>query len=75
MDVDQRAQDEYNERVDEALDETVWVHPGAQVNGYYRNSAGRAVVPCPWRLVDYWTMLRTPHPEDLTFLPHRKALS
>ncbi|MBF6148821.1 flavin-containing monooxygenase [Nocardia nova] len=75
MDVEQRAQDEYNERVDEALDETVWVHPGAQVNGYYRNSAGRAVVPCPWRLVDYWTMLRAPHPEDLTFLPHRKALS
>ncbi|MGW4125693.1 NAD(P)-binding protein [Nocardia sp. NPDC004711] len=48
---------------------------GAQVNGYYRNTAGRAVVPCPWRLVDYWTMLRAPHPEDLTFLPHRKALS
>ncbi|MBF6353104.1 NAD(P)/FAD-dependent oxidoreductase [Nocardia higoensis] len=70
MDVTQEALDEYNRRVDEALDETVWVHPGAEVNGYYRNSAGRAVVPCPWRLVDYWTMLRGPHPEDLTFISH-----
>jgi 4-hydroxyacetophenone monooxygenase len=32
-------------------------------------------VPCPWRLVDYWTMLREPHPEDLTFIPNSKAQS
>ncbi|WP_280218215.1 flavin-containing monooxygenase [Nocardia neocaledoniensis] len=70
MDVTQQALDDYNRRVDAALDDTVWVHPGAEVNGYYRNSAGRAVVPCPWRLVDYWTMLRAPHPEDLTFVSH-----
>ncbi|MHC3001228.1 flavin-containing monooxygenase [Gordonia sp. GN26] len=68
MDVRPEALAEYNARVDEALDETVWMHPGGQVNSYYRNSAGRAVVPCPWRLVDYWTMLREPHPEDLTFV-------
>lgn len=70
MEVTPAALDDYNRRVDEALDRTVWVHPGAEVNGYYRNSAGRAVVPCPWRLVDYWTMLREPHPEDLTFVSH-----
>ncbi|MBD0022189.1 FAD-dependent oxidoreductase [Gordonia pseudamarae] len=69
MDVRQEVLDEYNEKVDAALDKTVWVHPGAQVNGYYRNSAGRAIVPCPWRLVDYWTMLRAPHPEDLVLTP------
>ncbi|BAD58217.1 flavin-containing monooxygenase [Nocardia farcinica] len=70
MDVKPEALEDYNRRVDEALDETVWVHPGAETNGYYRNSAGRAVVPCPWRLVDYWTMLREPHVEDLTFIPN-----
>ncbi|MFD4407751.1 flavin-containing monooxygenase [Nocardia sp. NPDC058499] len=70
MEVTPQALDDYNRRVDEALDKTVWVHPGAEVNGYYRNSAGRAIVPCPWRLVDYWTMLREPHPEDLTFVPN-----
>ncbi|WP_040790800.1 flavin-containing monooxygenase [Nocardia paucivorans] len=73
MDVTQSAQDEYNRRVDEALDETVWVHPGAETNGYYRNSAGRAVVPCPWRLVDYWTLMREPNPEDLTFISNGSA--
>lgn len=68
MDVRQDVLDEYNRAVDEALDKTVWVHPGAEVNGYYRNSAGRAVVPCPWRLVDYWTMLREPDPTDFEFI-------
>ncbi|MET7769964.1 NAD(P)/FAD-dependent oxidoreductase [Nocardia sp. NPDC005366] len=70
MDVRQDVLDEYNRKVDEALDDTVWVHPGAEINGYYRNSSGRAIVPCPWRLVDYWTMLREPDPEDLTFIGH-----
>ena len=57
---------EYNQRVDEALDQTVWKH-GGTANGYYRNRAGRPWVSCPWRLVDYWTMLRAPEPKDYTF--------
>ncbi|MEU8820609.1 NAD(P)/FAD-dependent oxidoreductase [Actinoplanes sp. NPDC048796] len=60
------ATDDYNRRVDEALDETVWQHAGT-ANGYYRNSSGRAWVTCPWRLVDYWTMLRAPEPRDYHF--------
>ncbi|ABH00083.1 probable monooxygenase (plasmid) [Rhodococcus jostii RHA1] len=71
MDVRQDVLDTYNRKVDAALDDTVWVHPGAEVNGYYRNSSGRAIVPCPWRLVDYWTMLREPNPDDLTFIGRR----
>ena len=67
IDVKPEALAEYNDRVDEALDKTVWAHPGKNVTGYYRNSEGRPVVPCPWRLVDYWSMLREPHPEDLVF--------
>ncbi|MFJ8112414.1 flavin-containing monooxygenase [Streptomyces sp. NPDC096132] len=59
---------EYNERVDAELDRTVWQHPGT-ANGYYRNAAGRAWVTCPWRLVDFWTMLRAPDPDAL--LLHR----
>ncbi|MGW9131848.1 NAD(P)-binding domain-containing protein [Streptomyces sp. NPDC055681] len=58
----------YNELVDAELDRTVWQHPGT-ANGYYRNAAGRAWATCPWRLVDYWTMLRAPDPEAL--LLHR----
>ena len=67
MDVENQAMVEYNQKVDAALDKTVWAHPGKDVTGYYRNSKGRAIVPCPWRLVDYWTMLREPDVENFTF--------
>lgn len=68
MDVRPEVVEDYNRRVDEELDKTVWMHPGVEVGGYYRNSHGRSVVACPWRLVDYWTMLREPNPADLEFL-------
>lgn len=67
IDVKPEALAEYNERVDAALDKTVWAHPGKGVTGYYRNDKGRPIVPCPWRLVDYWSMLREPNPDDLIF--------
>ncbi|MFF9542477.1 flavin-containing monooxygenase [Streptomyces albidoflavus] len=58
------ATEAYNARVDEELEHTVWKH-GGSANGYYRNAAGRAWVTCPWRLVDYWSMLRAPDPKHL----------
>jgi cation diffusion facilitator CzcD-associated flavoprotein CzcO len=64
MEVTQEATDEYNRRVDEELDKTVWQH-GGTASGYYRNAKGRAWLACPWRMVDYWTMLRAPKIEDL----------
>ncbi|MGE2842442.1 hypothetical protein ACQGFI_02680 [Rhodococcus sp. 2.95] len=67
MDVQVEAMDRYNGAVDEALDKTVWAHPGKEVTGYYRNTAGRPIVPCPWRIVDYWTMLRAPDPNNFFF--------
>lgn len=69
MDVLPEVQEDYNRRVDEALDLTVWAHPGETATGYYRNKKGRVVVSCPWRLVDYWTMLRQPAVENFHFVP------
>ncbi|WP_280438297.1 flavin-containing monooxygenase [Nocardia carnea] len=66
MEPKRTATDEYNRRVDEELDKTVWQH-ARTANGYYRNKAGRAWITCPWRLVDYWAMLRAPEPEDYVF--------
>lgn len=71
VDVKPEALAAYNERVDEALDKTVWAHPGEGVTGYYRNQQGRPIVPCPWRLVDYWTMLREPNTDDLVYTSRR----
>ncbi|MGW9131895.1 hypothetical protein [Streptomyces sp. NPDC055681] len=52
---------EYSARVDEEIDTTVWQR-GGTAHGYYRNSAGRARIQCPWRMVDYWSMIREPNP-------------
>lgn len=68
MDVKPEVMEEYNRRVDEELDKTVWMHPGGGVGGYYRNAQGRSVVACPWRHLDYWSMLREPEPEVMEFL-------
>ncbi|MGC7101794.1 flavin-containing monooxygenase [Amycolatopsis lurida] len=67
MEPTREATDDYNRRVDEELDKTVWKH-GGTANGYYRNKSGRAWISCPWRLVDYWTMLREPAPQDYVFI-------
>lgn len=66
------ATDEYNRQVDEALDKTVWKHANG-ASGYYRNEAGRPWISCPWRLVDYWAMLREPTPDHYRFTGARRA--
>ncbi|WP_338889126.1 NAD(P)/FAD-dependent oxidoreductase [Rhodococcus sovatensis] len=59
------ATDEYNERVAQQLENSVWnTQTGA--NTYYRNKAGRVTLPSPWRMVDFWTMLRTPDEDAFT---------
>jgi 4-hydroxyacetophenone monooxygenase len=58
----QDAHDAYNAEVDEALEGRVWSHPS--VRSYYQNSKGRVIVSCPWRLVDYWRMLRSPDADE-----------
>ncbi len=64
------ATDAYNARVDVEIDRTVWKH-GGSAHGYYRNGAGRAVVACPWRMVDYWTALRQPDPSHYRLTPRQ----
>ncbi|MEV5835406.1 NAD(P)-binding domain-containing protein [Nocardia sp. NPDC052112] len=72
MEPTQAATDAYNTRVDEELDKTVWQH-AKTATGYYRNKNGRAWLASPWRIVDYWSMLRAPNPADYQFTSERKA--
>lgn len=53
----------YNQTLDDNLQRMVWNHPKA--SSYYLNSKRRNTVSCPWRLVDYWWMMRNPRKEDL----------
>lgn len=57
---------EWNERVDSQMQNMVWLHPKA--SSYYLNSKGRNWVSCPFRLADYWSMVREPDPEALRLL-------
>ncbi len=50
--------DDFNERLDEALSRLVWSHPG--MNSWYKNSKGRVTTTSPWRLLDYWTWTKAP---------------
>jgi 4-hydroxyacetophenone monooxygenase len=54
--------DEYNARLDEAHSTMIWSHPG--MSSWYRNPQGRVVTNMPWRVVDYWHMVRTPDLQD-----------
>ena len=58
VDCRQDVHDEYNERLVNALQDTIWAHPG--MTTYYRNSKGHIVVPMPWTNYDYWQMMREP---------------
>ncbi|MFB7859965.1 flavin-containing monooxygenase [Rhodococcus qingshengii] len=59
IEVSAEATEEYNARVAAQLENTVWtIATGAHT--YYRNRAGRVILPSPWRMVDFWTMLREP---------------
>ncbi len=55
----------WNDQVDRDVAKMVWNHPKAK--SYYKNAAGRVFLSSPYRLVDYWQMLREPIDEDYVF--------
>ncbi len=56
MECTPEAAEEYTEAADAAHRELVFSYPG--VRNWYKNRSGRVVTVSPWRLVDYWHMLR-----------------
>ncbi len=60
------ATQDFNDKVDDALKDLIWLHPTAP-KSYYKNEKGRNFMSCPYRLVDYWRMTRTPVPDDYKF--------
>jgi 4-hydroxyacetophenone monooxygenase len=59
--------DAYVERIDAAMQRTIWVHPG--MTTYYRNSRGRVVSTMPWTNAEYWHMTHEPDLADFTVEP------
>ena len=63
----QDVHDAYVERIDAAMQRTIWVHPG--MTTYYRNSRGRVVSTMPWTNAEYWHMTHEPDLADFTVEP------
>lgn len=58
----QAAHDAYNREVDAAHARMVWSLP--HVTSWFRGPSGRVITHSPFRLVDYWSMTRSPRAED-----------
>ena len=58
----QDVHDAFNERLDRALAQTVWSHPG--MNSWFKNAKGRVTTTSPWRLLDYWRWTKRPNLAD-----------
>ncbi|HUR75192.1 MAG TPA: NAD(P)/FAD-dependent oxidoreductase [Sporichthya sp.] len=69
VEVKQEVFDAYDRKITEALTNAIWAHPG--LTTYYRNEAGRVVVPMPWTNVDYWHMTHEPDLDDFHVVPGR----
>jgi 4-hydroxyacetophenone monooxygenase len=59
------AYERWNEQIERDMEKMVWSHPKSK--SYYKNPAGRVFLSCPYRLVDYWRMMRGPIVEDYRF--------
>jgi 4-hydroxyacetophenone monooxygenase len=59
IEVTQKTYDDYVERLQAELAETVWAHPAVR-HSWYKGPDGRVHVLSPWRLVDYWRMTKYP---------------
>jgi 4-hydroxyacetophenone monooxygenase len=63
IEVTQEAHDAHNERLDEAMAGLIWTHEhGADT--YYRNQAGRIILPSPFPPEVYWEMSQLPDPSN-----------
>jgi 4-hydroxyacetophenone monooxygenase len=63
--------DGYDKRITDALQSTIWSHPG--MTTYYRNARGRIVVPMPWTNVEYWHMTHDVDLGDFHLVPVKEA--
>ena len=55
--------DDYNERLQQAMQGMVWTHPSIG-NSWYTNAEGRVTVLSPWKLVHYWEWTKKPNLDD-----------
>jgi cation diffusion facilitator CzcD-associated flavoprotein CzcO len=70
IEVTQRAHDAYNERIEELMLDLIWTHE-QRADTYYRNQAGRIIVPSPFTAIDFWDMNQ--RPDESAFILRAEA--
>lgn len=60
------AYEAWNETVDARMQQMIWSHPRA--NSYYNNSRHRNYLSWPWRLIDFWNVMRGPDKDDFVLI-------
>jgi 4-hydroxyacetophenone monooxygenase len=64
MEVRKEVFDDYNSRMDEALEQCIW----ASTKSYYVSDQGRQIVNMPWKPADYYEWVRTPNIDEYVLL-------
>jgi 4-hydroxyacetophenone monooxygenase len=71
VEVREEVHDGYDKQITDALQGTIWSHPG--MSTYYRNARGRIVIPMPWTNVEYWHMTHAFDPGDFHLVAAKEA--
>ena len=72
MEVTEQACADFNEMLQERLENTIWMQSGT-AHGYYRHKTGKIVLAFPGPNVEYWKMLRRPDMADYAVEPHKAS--
>lgn len=70
MEVTEKACADFNEMLQERLENTIWMQSGT-AHGYYRHHTGKIVLAFPGPNVEYWKMLRRPDMADYSVAPRQ----
>ncbi len=69
MEVTEKACSDFNEMLQDRLENTIWMQSGT-AHGYYRHHTGKIVLAFPGPNVEYWKMLRSPEMNDYRVEPN-----
>ena len=72
IEVTQEAHDAHNELIEERMLDLLWTHE-RRADTYYRNQAGRIILPSPFPAEEFWHMSR--EPDETKFTLHDRSPS
>jgi hypothetical protein len=70
IEVTRRAHDEHNELIEREKSKLLWSYE-RKASTYYRNEAGRVILPSPFRPETFWSMCQKP--DETKFVIHNPA--